>query len=156
MQMNKKDIPYLASRDGWSSAVFHEKCDGRKDLVILSSSSSPAHGGDGINQTHLFGAFTGIPMSSVGGFKNDPSSFLFSLRAGIPDPKFPKEVMKKKGEGPRYVLRPVRCGTSGKHSEFTVHHSSMVNEFEGGAFYGGGPMFGRGPDFLVDLDGPTR
>jgi hypothetical protein len=34
MQLRVNEIVYLASRDGWSTAKFHAKCDGRSNIMF--------------------------------------------------------------------------------------------------------------------------
>lgn len=82
--LHKENLLYLASRDGWDPAVFRDRCNDKHNLLILVASSSVAHGGNGARSTHLFGAFTSLHWQRHGGFKEDPSAHLFSLRAAGP------------------------------------------------------------------------
>ena len=59
---------YQASRDGFSSSVFHSKCDGNTGtLVVIKSSNS-----------NIFGGYTQADWSG-NGFHYDSNAFLFSL-----------------------------------------------------------------------------
>jgi hypothetical protein len=82
--LHEENILYLASRDGWDPAVMRDRCNDKHNLLMLVASSSAAHGGNGSRTTHVFGAFTSLPWQRHGGFKEDPSAYLFSLRSAGP------------------------------------------------------------------------
>lgn len=67
---------YRASRDGWDTEDFHDKCDGKGATVVLVKSE----GG------YVFGGYTDVSWASSGGEKYSSESFLFSLKchAGLP------------------------------------------------------------------------
>ncbi|XP_068760882.1 uncharacterized protein [Montipora capricornis] len=61
---------YRASRDGWAAANFHKCCDRKGPTVIV-----------GKNGNNIFGGYTEVQWESlsIGIYKKDPNSFLFSL-----------------------------------------------------------------------------
>lgn len=55
--------------DGFSAASFHRKCDGYKNnLTIVKSTNG-----------NIFGGYTDVPWSHIGGYKSDSNAFIFSL-----------------------------------------------------------------------------
>ena len=66
----KLELIYRGSRDGFGADVFHAKCDRKlKTLTIVKSTNG-----------NIFGGFTSVDWTPVvGGYKNDPNAFLFSL-----------------------------------------------------------------------------
>lgn len=84
LKRNKKQtewrLLYRGSEDGFSAAMFHERCDGIKDTVVVVHSD---HG-------NVFGGFTRLPwVSDVGRYQVDEEAFVFLLRK--------KESTLKKG-----------------------------------------------------------
>jgi hypothetical protein len=67
---DKWSLLYRGTRDGFSAANFHSKCDGHKNTLTIIK----AHG-----STYIFGGFTSIGWDSSGLYKSDPNAFLFSL-----------------------------------------------------------------------------
>jgi hypothetical protein len=64
----KWKLIYRATRDGFGAAVFHSKCDGyQNSLVIIKSTNG-----------NVFGGYTEQNWSGLG-FKADPNAFLFSF-----------------------------------------------------------------------------
>jgi hypothetical protein len=61
---------YRGSRDGFSAANFHTKCDGHSNTLTIVK----AHG-----TSYIFGGFASINWDSSGQYKSDPNAFLFSL-----------------------------------------------------------------------------
>jgi hypothetical protein len=135
-------VVYLASRDGWDPAVLRDRCNDKHNLLILAASSSPAHGGNGSRATHIFGGFTSLPWQRHGGFKEDPSAHLFSLRAAGPGGK----------ESP--VPQMFRCEQVRLKDHALMHYTTLT-EYDG-KFWSGGLLFGAGPDLHIDLDNPAR
>jgi hypothetical protein len=67
---DKWALLYRGTRDGFSAANFHSKCDGHNNtLTILKANGS----------SYIFGGFTSISWDSSCQYKSDPSAFLFSL-----------------------------------------------------------------------------
>ena len=69
---NKKEFKllYRASRDGFSSKVFHSKCDKiPKTLTIIKVKDKP----------HIFGGYTEATWEGGWIYKKDPNAFIFSL-----------------------------------------------------------------------------
>lgn len=63
---------YTGSKDGFTAKSFHEKCDEKGRLLILLRSK---------DYNKIFGAYTGIPWTSILGWKDgNGSSFLISYR----------------------------------------------------------------------------
>ena len=62
---------YQASRDGFSSANFHFKCNGILDTLIVIQS----------NSSYIFGGYTEANWDGYG-YKSDANAFLFSLING--------------------------------------------------------------------------
>jgi hypothetical protein len=60
---------YQASRDGFSSNVFHSKCNGVRGTLIVIKSN---------NNSNIFGGYTEADWSLIG-YQYDPNAFLFSL-----------------------------------------------------------------------------
>ena len=66
----KWKLLYRASRDGYSSAQFHSKCDKKLNTLVLIKS----------NNGNVFGGYTLQEWSHpTYGYKNDPNAFIFSL-----------------------------------------------------------------------------
>ena len=60
---------YRASIDGYESDNFHQKCDGKKNTVILVAT----------DKNKIFGGFTEIEWDSSDSFKNGDKGFIFSI-----------------------------------------------------------------------------
>jgi hypothetical protein len=67
---DKWTLLYRATRDGFSAANFHSKCDGHSNTLTLFKAKETSH---------IFGGFTSISWESFGQYKSDPNAFLFSL-----------------------------------------------------------------------------
>jgi hypothetical protein len=66
---------YRGSRDGFSASVFHQRCDGFADCVLLLRSNKGVSGGN------IFGCFSGSnAFTSDGGYASSSGAFLFALR----------------------------------------------------------------------------
>ena len=60
---------YRATRDGFSAANFHSKCDGQSNTLSVIRT----------NLGFVFGGFTTKPWSGKVVYENDPEAFIFSL-----------------------------------------------------------------------------
>ena len=71
---NKRfELLYDAQRDGYSSKVFHEKCDNKGATVTLIK----------LKNGHIFGGYAATTWESGGGrYKSSPGSFIFTLTDG--------------------------------------------------------------------------
>jgi hypothetical protein len=67
---DKWTLLYRATRDGFSAANFHSKCDGHSNTLTIFKAKETSH---------IFGGFTSISWESFGQYKSDPNAFLFSL-----------------------------------------------------------------------------
>ena len=77
-----------ATRDGFSAADFHSKCDGKSNTLTIIKSTNG----------NVFGGFTTKPWSQIGNYVNDPEAFIFSL---INSKKTP---MKFDCKSPEYAI----------------------------------------------------
>jgi hypothetical protein len=87
----KFTLLYRGTRDGFSAARFHARCDRKPNTVTIVKTDK----GD------VFGGYTPLPWDSVSGFKSDPGleSFVFTLenQHGYPQQRFRlKEAQKGK------------------------------------------------------------
>ena len=65
----KWELLYRATRDGFSAANFHKRCDNKsKTLTIIKSTNG-----------NIFGGYTDKAWTSGNQFYSDPNAFLFSL-----------------------------------------------------------------------------
>ena len=62
---------YQASKDGFSSSVFHSKCNGVLGTLTVIKTSS--------NTTNIFGGYTQADWSGYYSYQYDSNAFLFSL-----------------------------------------------------------------------------
>lgn len=60
---------YRASEDGFSSEMFHSKCDGLPNTLTVIKSKRDC----------IFGGYTSVPWSTSGKYYSDKSAFIFSL-----------------------------------------------------------------------------
>ena len=65
----KLKILYRATKDGFSAANFHTKCDGQSNTLSIIKSTNG----------NIFGGFTTQLWSQIGNYVNDPDAFIFSL-----------------------------------------------------------------------------
>jgi hypothetical protein len=61
---------YRATRDGFTTEAFHEKCDGKADTVTIIKT----------DLDYVFGGFASAIWTSVTGFISDSKAFIFSVR----------------------------------------------------------------------------
>ncbi len=61
---------YRATKDGFKSKTFHDKCDGKENTITIIKT----------NGNYVFGGFTAAKWNSDFGHMADSESFLFSLR----------------------------------------------------------------------------
>ena len=66
----KGNLLYRASRDGFYSRDFHDKCDGKSNTITIIKNSL----------NYVFGGFASSAWSSSYQYINDTNAFLFSLR----------------------------------------------------------------------------
>lgn len=67
--VQKLDLVYRGTRDGFSSDAFHSKCDGKVNTLSIIKSE----------HDNIFGAFTTKAWHSYDGYLSDPDTFIFSL-----------------------------------------------------------------------------
>jgi protein sidekick len=66
---NKWTLLYRASEHGFSGKDFHSRCDNHaKTLTVVKTTSG-----------NIFGGYTEQTWNHCGGYKTDPSAFIFSL-----------------------------------------------------------------------------
>ena len=65
----KFQLLYRASEDGFSSASFHQKCDGIKNTLTIIKTTNG----------NIFGGYTGRAWDCSGTHMYDTNSFIFSL-----------------------------------------------------------------------------
>ena len=77
----KMNLIYRASRDGFLSKNFHEKCDHKGPTVVLYKS----------DKGYIFGGYASIPWTSEGNYHKAPDCFIFTLTNvhNSPPTKFP-------------------------------------------------------------------
>ena len=63
---------YRGSDHGFAAASFHSNCDNMGPTITIIKTTF----------NRIFGGFTAANWESSGGFKNDPSAFLFSVDLG--------------------------------------------------------------------------
>jgi hypothetical protein len=157
----KKDAALLwrGSRDGFSAAAFHARCDGHGNTLTVIQDTNG----------NIFGAFSPLPWESECKTKQDRtlSSFLFTVRNphGVPPMKFPLMPDKSRyaifcyaGYGPSFGFpdmtdlrvcdhcdRPAKiqggnsyCGSFG----LTYENSTGIGQSKGtNEFFAGAPFF---------------
>lgn len=110
----KFQLLYRASEDGFSSANFHEKCDGVKNTLTIVKTTN----------NNIFGDYTGGAWNSSGNYVHDTSSFMFSLINPSNDP------FKAKCTNSRYAIygHPSYGPTFGHGHDFLVSSNSNKNK----------------------------
>ena len=68
---NEWKLLYRASRDGFSSRKFHEKCDDTKHTISIIYTDN----------NNVFGGYTSIQWNSGSAWTKDENAFLFLLRS---------------------------------------------------------------------------
>jgi hypothetical protein len=100
----KLSLLYRGSRDGLHTEKFHAKCDGRgATLTVVRSKKG-----------NVFGGYASLPWANSGGYKQDASAYIFSLRG----PSAPAGA-------------PLRANSRGGEKQGVYHHADNVI-FEGG------------------------
>lgn len=103
-KQQKFQLLYRASDDGFSSASFHQKCDGIKNkLTIIKSLNG-----------NIFGGYTGAAWDCKG-YISDTKSFIFSLinksnssfKAKCTDNQY--AICGNSSYGPIFGIHPVIC-----------------------------------------------
>jgi hypothetical protein len=125
---------YRASRDGFESKVFHEKCDGKANTITLIET-------DG---NYVFGGFTTAKWSSSDGHIADSKAFVFSLRRNG-ESCMHKFIIKE------YSNQALNLNWRSSYYASNTRKTSESQYFKdailGYPMYG--PIFGNGPDFLI-------
>ena len=85
------ELIYRASRDGMTSANFHQKCDNKNPTVVLYQNTKDS----------IFGGYTSLAWSSDGNYHPDPSAFIFTLK-NIHNSQPTKFNVKSNSEGVRH------------------------------------------------------
>jgi len=65
----KLNLIYRASQDGFEAVNFHKKCDNKPNTLTVIKTTND----------YVFGGYTEQTWNSIGGYKADPNSFIFSL-----------------------------------------------------------------------------
>ena len=65
----KMELIYRGTRDGALSSNFHEKCNNQGPTITLLKNE----------KGNIFGGFSSVSWTSIGGYKQAPNSFLFTL-----------------------------------------------------------------------------
>jgi hypothetical protein len=65
----KWNLIYRASQDGFEAVNFHKKCDNKPNTLTFIKTTND----------YVFGGYTEQTWNSIGGYKADPNSFIFSL-----------------------------------------------------------------------------
>ncbi|CAF3422717.1 unnamed protein product [Rotaria socialis] len=110
------ELIYKGSRDGFHADAFHSRCDNEGATITIIQS----------DQNYLFGGYTSVSWTSNGGYKTDPTAFLFTLTN-------PHNIQPTK-----YPIK------SDKEDEAVCHNSSY------------GPRFGKGTDISAGNGGTSR
>ena len=143
---------FRASRDGFSSTAFHQKCDGMGPTVVLARKIN----GD------LFGGYTDMTWDSKSGWKQCKRAFLFSFAFGTEACTYPIVLSRQKKRG---ILCDSNHGaTFGEVLGFETCdmdifrcHESTSARFRPGVAYGcgsGAAVSGKAPFF--PLSGQTE
>ena len=114
---------YRASRDGWTAASFHSKCDGVCSTITLArvQARSPE------TTDSIVGGFSSVSWDCVENWTASPGAFVFMLSDGTVNPQ--------------QHSQPTRWGLKNDQDENAVYRHS-----------GHGPAFGAGLDFHVALN----
>ena len=121
---------YRATTHGFEGAAFHERCDGRKRLLVLVRARE---GG------WLFGGFTAVGFSPLDdeysyGYIADPSAFLFSLTNSLGRP----EKLDSKRTGEDLYYDPVCSAIFGSHNDLLIYDNA---DTEAGSYTNTGGAF---------------
>ena len=102
------ELKYRATRNGWTSAAFHSKCDDSPRTATLFQV--------GVGQSaSVVGGYSSVPWSGESGHKRSPGAFLFVLKDGTgggqqSDPHQPAKWGIKHGNASSAVFRGAYCG----------------------------------------------
>ncbi len=66
----KLNLLWRGTRDGFEASKFHSLCDDKANTLTVVKTTTGC----------IFGGYTSVPWSSVGGYKPDSKAFLFSLK----------------------------------------------------------------------------
>ena len=117
VDFKKGTLLYRATRDGFSAAAFHNKCDGKANTVTVIKTDS----------NYVFGVFASAAWNSSGGYITDRNAFVFSLRKeGI---SRSEKFMIKRGHFDKALIGNRNYGPifGGKNVESIYHSSSELN-----------------------------
>jgi hypothetical protein len=64
------DLLYRATRDGFASSVFHSKCNGKENTVVIIKN----------NFNYVFGGYTSAKWGNDRSYGSDSNAFIFTLR----------------------------------------------------------------------------
>lgn len=115
----KFQLLYRGSEDGFSSAKFHEKCDGIKNTLTIIKSTNG----------NIFGGYTGAAWESSGGWIDDSNSFIFSLINKSNDPFKAKCTINKNA-----IYRNSSFGPTFGINDFYISSNSNINQSSGSDF----------------------
>jgi hypothetical protein len=84
--LQKTELIYKASRDGFDANAFHSRCDNKGPTLTIVRS----------NNNYLFGGYTSVAWTSSGNWTVDSKAFLFTLTNpnNIPPTKYPVQSSK--------------------------------------------------------------
>ena len=107
---------YRASKDGFSVASFHKKCDGQSNTLTIIKSTT----------RYIFGGYTTKPWikEKHGFFDNDPEAFIFSLTNNHNIPMKFKCIIPQNA-----IINDTRNGPVFGQSELCIHTDSNKNKF---------------------------
>ena len=120
----KTTLLFRATRDGFTGAAFHQKCDGKGPTVVIVKSA----GG------HIFGGYTETAWDSSNQYKNCRDSFLFRLSGPGEGPSqhrifqsFQYGIYCHSGYGPAFGGGHDMYFTSNSQVVFSVGHTYNQN-----------------------------
>ena len=117
---------YRASRDGFTTKAFHDRCDNVPNTVTIIRN----------NLNFIFGGFTSARWSSTAGYTTDPSAFIFSLRRSGTSNNYKLMIKSSEsynaiyglssygptfGEGRDIYIRELSNTTTGSYSVITTY-----------------------------------
>jgi hypothetical protein len=103
---DKWTLLYRGTRDGFGADDFHSKCDNHSNtLTIVKPKIS----------SYIFGGFASITWEKSGGFKSDPSAFMFSLTNKDNQPSKMKQINTNES----IICHPL-CGPIFGYNDFYI------------------------------------
>jgi hypothetical protein len=109
---------YRATRDNFSAAAFHSKCDGFLNTLSIIKSTND----------HIFGGFTTQSWTCAAGYRADPSAFILSLRRNTTGFNTVTDARRFNitSSGYAIIARYIYGPTFGGH-DFTIRDMSNIN-----------------------------